>query len=512
MPPKRNLLFIFTDQQRRETLGCYPGTPPQVRTPNLDRLAETSAVFDRAYCTQPTCTPSRSSLLTGLYPHATGCIENNMALPAEMPTLAEMVSPEYKRAYMGKWHLGYETEAQHGFETWLSTEDNYVAHKGNATGEVRVSDYTRYLLERGIAPDEMREGVAMFSRRQTAKLPEADFRTTYLGREAARFVREVGDEPFILYVAFQEPHPPYLGPLDDLYPPGELPTSPIFRQPPPEGAPRVVQQLAEVFQQPATLYGQDMTTEAGWRKTAAKYYGNCTLVDRAVGLVLDALEASGHADDTLVVYTTDHGDMLGEHGLWGKAVLYEPSAGVPLIVRAPWLGREHRRLPEPISQIDLVPTLLDLLEQPIPAGLHGRSRAGRVAGQARPAGEDAVVEWNGGSGHQKHKSWKYTQPHPEVDWSQVQGPRRSLIAPDGYKLNLSASDTNELYDLNADPHETRNLFAAPEQQSRIAAMTSRLQAWQTRVNDTAVLPISNLQSPLLPSATAPQPNSHAPAP
>ncbi len=482
----KNLLFIFTDQQRRETLGAYPGTPPQVRTPNLDRLAAESAVFNRAYCAQPVCTPSRSSLLTGLYPHATGCIDNNMALPPDMPTLAEMVSPDYARAYMGKWHLGYETEAQHGFDTWLSTEDNYVANKANATADVKSSDYTRHLLEKGYTPDEERGGVALFSRRQTAHLPEADFRTTYLGQQAARYLREVGDQPFILYVGFQEPHPPYQGPLDDLYPPGELPTGPTFRQPPAD-APLLIQQLVQAFSQPALLYGEDMTTEAGWRKTRAKYYGLCTLVDRAVGDILAALEASGHADDTAVVFTSDHGDMLGDHHLWGKSVLYEPSAGVPLLIRVPWLNRAHRRLAEPFSQIDLVPTLLDLLDQPIPAGLHGRSRAARVAGQEGPAREDVVVEWNGGSGHHRHKSWKYTGPPPAIDWESVHQPRRSLIAPECWKLNLAARDAGELYDLNADPLETRNLFAAPGQQARIAEMTRRLRAWQAQVTDTVEL-------------------------
>jgi arylsulfatase A-like enzyme len=479
----KNLLFIFTDQQRRETLGCYPGTPPSVQTPTLDRLAGEATVFERAYCAQPVCTPSRSSLLTGLYPHATGCVSNNMALPADMPTLAEMVSPRYRRAYMGKWHLGYETEAQHGFDTWLSTEDNYVANKDNATAEVRASDYTRCLLAQGYAPDEVRGGVGLFSRRHTARLPEAHFRTTYLGQQASRWLREAGDDPFILYVAFQEPHPPYLGPLDDLYPPNELALSPIFRQPPPPEAPALIHRLAEAFSRPADLYGQDMSTEAGWRKTAAKYYGLCTLVDRAVGQVLDALEASGRANDTAVVYTSDHGDMLGEHHLWGKSVLYEGAAGVPLIIRAPWLGGGPRRVEEPFSQIDLVPTMLDLLEQPLPNGLHGRSRLGRLAGSEPPAWDDVVVEWNGESGHHRHKSWKYLGPPPDIPWASVQGPRRSLIAPDGFKLNLCAHDAGELYDLNADPLETRNSYAAPEHQPRIAAMTARLRAWQQRTGD-----------------------------
>jgi arylsulfatase A-like enzyme len=174
-------------------------------------------------------------------------------------------------------------------------------------------------------------------------------------------------------------------------------------------------------------------------------------------------------------------------------VLYEASAGVPLLIRAPWLAREQRRLAEPFSQVDLVPTLLDMLDQPIPAGLHGRSRAGRVAGDGGPASDDVVVEWNGDSGHHRHKSWKYTGPPPAIPWESVQGPRRSLVSPDGFKLNLAVNDACELYDLNADPHETRNLYAAPEHQPRIAQMAQRLRAWQARVADSTQLPVTNCQ-------------------
>jgi choline-sulfatase len=347
---------------------------------------------------------------------------------------------------MGKWHLGNEISAQHGFETWLSTEDNYVANKGNLTTEAGASEYSRYLLAQGFAPDEARAGVGLFSRRQTARLPEAHFRTTYLGREAARFLREVGDEPFILYVAFQEPHPPYLGPLDDLYPPDDLARSPVFHRRPPASAPRLVQLLADSFSHPATLYGQDMSSEAGWRKTRAKYFGLVTLVDRAVGQILDALDASGHADDTVVVFTSDHGDMLGDHNLWGKSVLYDPSATVPLLLRAPGRLPGAHRVAEPFSQADLVPTLLDLLDQPVPAGLHGRSSASALADGGGWQSADVVVEWNGDSGHHKHKSWQYAAEPPAQPWDSVQGPWRSLIAPDGFKLNLCVQDRCELYD------------------------------------------------------------------
>src|SRR5690606_13758365 len=134
---------------------------------------------------------------------------------------------------------------------------------------------------------------------------------------------------------------------------------------------------------------EDLTTEAGARKTRAKYMGSVTLVDRAVGDILAALEDSGLADNTIVVYTSDHGDLMGDHGIFEKCVLYEEAIRVPLLVRVPWL-EGPRRVAEPIGHIDLVPTLLDLLGQPAPAELPGRSRAGVLAGRDR-LGDEAVV-------------------------------------------------------------------------------------------------------------------------
>jgi arylsulfatase A-like enzyme len=484
-----SLLFIFTDQQRADSLGAAGN--PLAPTPNLDRLAAGGTLFERAYVAQPVCTPSRATLLTGLWPHAHGCIDNNVPLPPRALTLAERLPPDYACAYMGKWHLGDEIIPQHGFDEWVSIEDYYRAHYSRPEYRAQYSTYHHYLLSQGFEPNKEKSGDRLFGREWAARLPEEHTKARFLGREAAAFLRarSGSDRPFILYVNFLEPHRPYSGPLDDLYPPGALPLGPHFHRPPASNAARINRLMAEHYLRGGEIDGEDLTTEAGARKTRAKYLGNVTLVDRAVGDILQALDESGHGQDTIVVFTSDHGDLMGDHGLFEKCVMYEEAVRVPLLIRAPGLDQAPRRVSAPISQIDLVPTLLDLLEQPVPPDLPGVSRAAVVRGQSQLA-DDVVVEWNG-------TEWRPPRPFarglPPEAFDAVRGPWRTLIAPDGWKLNLSPVDQCELYDLNADPYELSNLYAAPEHQSRIAQIAARLRAWQARVADSAQLPVTSYQ-------------------
>ncbi|MDE2870020.1 MAG: sulfatase-like hydrolase/transferase, partial [Chloroflexota bacterium] len=151
MVEKPNLLFIFTDEQRDDTLACYGNQT--IQAPNLNRLADDSFVVDRAYCTQPVCTPSRSSIMTGYYPHTTGCLENNDPLKPEHLTLAERVPGDYTCTYYGKWHLGSELIAQRGFSEFVGIEDGYREHYADPVEAQRLSDYHHFLVEQGFEPD-----------------------------------------------------------------------------------------------------------------------------------------------------------------------------------------------------------------------------------------------------------------------------------------------------------------------------------------------------------------------
>jgi arylsulfatase A-like enzyme len=501
MRRKPNLVFIFTDQQRADTLTCYGNQ--QVQTPNLDALAGESHVFESAYVTQSVCTPSRSSIMTGLYPHTNGCWKNNVPLRDEIPTIAEMVSGDYLCANYGKWHLGDEVVAQHGFDRWVSIEDYYRRFYSKDEYLSLFSSYHHFLLDSGFEPDYESVGAKVFDRVKTAVLPEQHSKARFLGREAARFIQENRARPFLLYVAFLEPHTPYVGPLGDLYPPQGLQVGSHFRQKPADNAAMVNRMLADQYMDQGLMYEQDLTTEEGCRRTRAEYCGNVTLVDRAVGEILQALENEGLSDDTIVVYTSDHGDMMGDHGLFEKCVLYEEAVKVPLIMHVPWRGKEMKRVGGRISQIDLVPTLLELLGESVPDHLQGESRAGVFFGEGACGKamsleqNDVFIEWQGPNGRparyfdRGHSDLKepldeHATP-PGDEWERVRGPWRSVVSAEGWKLNLSTTDLCELYDLNTDPGETRNLFTDRQQQSRIRDLMDRIRQWQTRTADTVAL-------------------------
>ena len=190
-------------------MRCYGND--WIETPHLDALAERSFVFENAYVTQPVCTPSRASIMTGLYPQTAGTVRNGIPLKRETKTIAEMVSPEYIRAHYGKWHLGDDTAPQHGFEEWVSIEG---FHPGRAFGEEhrdREADYHRFLRNNRVDPPPRGESYETWA--PGAKLPEELNPAAFVGNEAVRFIREWAgsgrrSRPFMLFASFLEPHLP----------------------------------------------------------------------------------------------------------------------------------------------------------------------------------------------------------------------------------------------------------------------------------------------------------------
>jgi len=475
--PKPNLLFLFTDEQRQDTMAAYGNQ--LIQAPHLDRLASEGVVFTRAYVSQPVCTPSRATIMTGLYPHTCGCTANNIPLDESIPTLAELFAdPEYEHAYLGKWHLGDEIFPQHGFTRWVSIEDAYRRHYRPPRDRQANCDYFHWLKRQGVEPDVEQEGWQAYSRGRAASLPAELSKPAFLAEETSRFLAERGDRPFVAYVNFLEPHMPFTGPYNDRYDPAQVPLPDNFYAPPHPDEPRRVSLIREHYRQRG-FGAVELGTEAGWRRLTANYWGLVTLVDEAVGRILAALEACGQAERTIVVFTSDHGDMMGSHRLLAKTVMFEEAVKVPLIVRIPGL-RPHR-VDAPTSQVDLVPTLLDLLGQPVPEGLQGASLRPRLEGRGEPEGE-AFIEWNG-----RDSDEQLSDPgSPKAEAARLSGARaRCVIAPDGWKLNLSEADKCELYHLPSDPGETRNLYYSGEQGAVIARLRERIRRWQERTGDTA---------------------------
>ena len=503
MPERPNILFILADQQRFDTLACYGNS--LIQTPNLNALADRSFVFENAYVASPICAPARSTLLTGLWPHTSGVKVNNIPLPPDVKTMADMVPDSYYTANYGKWHLGDEVIKRKGFDRWAPTEDVYRAYYSDPKYLSIFSDYHHFLVDNGFVPDQVYDrlglysdeefkirpaegkGMDTFSLRFVSKLPEEFTKASFLGMRTAEFIHENSSRPFFLFVSLFEPHPPFTGPFYDLYDPESMPVGPAFLKHPPSNASRLHRIPARYSAPPPISRGLDerdipgASDELRWRADIAQYWDNITHLDKAVGQMLRALDDAGIADNTIVVFTSEHGDQMGDHHLSGKAVMYEESVKVPLLVRAPWLADHQRMIPGRLSQIDVVPTLLDLIGEPVPDHLQGKSRLDVFNNDATLDGNDVVIDWNG-------LKTQMPQIHPDVE-DAYQTPHRSLITSDGWKLTLGDPEHGELYDLNADPHEMTNLYGESSQADRIHDLASRIRTWQEETGDTLEVPV-----------------------
>jgi arylsulfatase len=496
-PARPNLVYIFTDQQRADTMAAYGND--WIDTPNLNRLSDQSFVFENAYVSSPICTPSRSTQMTGLWPHTNGCIKNNIPLPQDVQTFAEFFPDDYHTAYYGKWHLGDEVIKRKGWDEWHSIEDQYRIWNTDPVHDETLSDYHHWLVGLGYEPDKESRSAMVFSRPFAASLPIEHTKATYLGNRVSEFIDKRKDEPFAICINFFEPHPPYVGPTDDLYDPKTLPQSPIFMKNPPEDASKMHLLMAEAQQSKsdspgstslAEVMGRDLppedvigegpteNTEDEYRRIQASYYGLVTLMDKAVGKILDAIDDAGIADNTVIVFTSEHGDQMGEHNIFQKVVMYEQSAKVPCLMKVPWL--DNQRVPGRYSHIDTIPTLLDLMGLDVPDHLQGESKATTLRNGETLEDNDIFLDWNG-------RSIDLKFPLTELERMR-ELPHRCVVTGDGWKLNLAVGDQCELYDLNADPFEQTNLYNDPQYSDRVVELAQKIRNWQIKTNDTALIP------------------------
>jgi arylsulfatase len=466
---KPNLILFLPDQQRADTLACCGGV--KVHAPNLNKLASESVVFQRAYVTHPVCVPSRSSLMTGMWPHNNRCTNNNVALDPQFRVFTEMIGDgDYRTAYLGKWHLGNEAVAQHGFESWLSVR--------NEPG----SDYHAFLQSKGIVSDRPDGG---YSTLAVSRLPLELSKPRFLERHACEFIQKHRHDPFILVVAFEEPHSPYNGPLNDEHSVDEVALDLTAMLPESENLPLRYRLMREWQQAEAILDRERLPTQLffgvtpeEYRSIKQRYLGLVTLVDRSIGAILECMERCGLTDDTIVVHTSDHGDSLGAHHLFGKEVMFEEAARVPYLIRLPGQTRS-KVVSQPVSHIDFVPTLLDLLGRPDHVQCAGNSLLPLVREEAT-ALDNVFIEW----APNRTKVKKGTRlARRRMIKRAVEESTRTVVSPDGWKLCLRDKDLNELYNLNDDPAESRNLYLDRQYASVISRLAGEIHRWQEFTGD-----------------------------
>ncbi|MCC6369074.1 MAG: sulfatase-like hydrolase/transferase [Bryobacterales bacterium] len=461
---KPNLLFLWTDQQRAGTFAAYGNT--RFHVPNMNRLAAESVIFDRCYVTQPVCTPSRSSIITGYWPHTNGCVHNNIRLSPERKALPELLEDSsYRTGYFGKWHLGDEVFPQHGFEEWAAIEDGiYQSFYSEGRDKNARSAYHHFLLRLGYQPDTPKG----FSRGFAAKLPVEHSKPSFLAQEASRFILKNRAEPWLLYVNFLEPHTPFSSSLNDLHSEQEARLDENFEKIPEGGDCRWYDALRRRYHT-SRSEGLDYRTPAGFQRAARNYAGLCSLVDQALGRILWSLEASGQAENTIVVYTSDHGEMMGAHGLLYKQVMYEEAIHVPLLLRAPFRNQKPMRVAQPVSHIDTIPTMLELLGRKDRIGQQGESMVPILTGKRKPS--EVFLEWT--------NDGKADGAGPNA---------RTVTTPDGWKLVLHDSGKSMLFHRPSDPQELHNLYGRPEHARKQKELTAQIESWQKRNNDTMPLP------------------------
>jgi arylsulfatase A-like enzyme len=413
-PQPPNILFILPDQWRAQAFG-FAGDP-NAKTPNLDRLQKQSVWFMNAVAGIPVCCPTRASLMTGQRATTHGVFLNDARLSTNATTLAEVFrGAGYDTGYIGKWHLdgpersGFIPPERHqGFDYWKALE---CTHAYNHS--FYYSDTLELLTWEGY------DAIA-----QT--------------RDAQRFLRAHTDsaKPFLLFLAWGPPHDPY------------------------ETAP---QRFREMFH-PAKLKlrpNVPQTAEHRARKDLAGYYAHCAALDDCVGELLTTLEETGLDRNTLVVFTSDHGDMLGSHGLHEKQKPYDESTRVPFLIRLPKsFGTKSRRLDAPINSEDLMPTLLGLCSLPIPKTVEGLDFSGYIRGKKDPSDGAALLaciapfgEWTrrvGGREYRGIRTTRYT-----------------------YVRDLNGSWL--LFDNKTDPYQLKNLVGSPGAAKRQAELEATLQ-------------------------------------
>ncbi len=438
-----NIVFLFSDQHAQRIARCYGD--PVAETPNLDRLAAAGVTFDNTYCPAPLCVPSRMSLLAGRYPNELDCRTNHETLHTDVPTFAHALGVAgYAPVLVGRMHV-LGPDQTHGFAqrrvgdigaTWAGGPQPDLG----AINAARGSSGPTFHWSGAGATSYLR-----FDQDVTAGA------LTYLDEVAAQ--RSAGDQtPFFLTAGWFLPHHPYIAEAEDYA---------VFegRVPPPRLSPdepehpfiRSWREQTKVVDLP-----HDVMIRA---RTA--YYGNVRLIDRMIGQILDRLEAHGLAENTLVIYASDHGDQIGERGLWCKNTMYEQSVKVPLVMA--WPGRlpPQQRRDHVVNLMDLNATMLDAAgAEPLP-GSRGRS----LLGIAR----DPTRSW------QNETFSEYYAGLISVDTKPQQ---HRMVRSDRWKLIYYHGMPVQLFDLADDPDERRDLARSPEHAEIREALTERvLDGW-----------------------------------
>ncbi len=460
---KKNVLLLMSDQHRRDCLGIAGNR--FAHTPNLDALAASGMRFGSAYCSNPVCTPSRASLLTGLYTHHHRAWNNSTPWPFEQKTAAHYFNAAgYMTALIGKMHF---VDAQtHGFDYRIDFNDWYqylgpktklyadeLSRPNSGSGLPQIDDLWRGEGDpwKGARTLDSRKGAVAVGR--ASQIPERDHFDNFIARETVRFLKNHGKrQPFFAICSCLKPHDPFMPAprFASMFRPEDMQLPRTWGKVDLSQVPNEVRNSIQVNGPTPELKDPDQA-----RQRIAMYYANVAQLDDALGQVLKALRELELENDTIVLYTADHGEMLGDHGLWQKFQFYEGSCGVPLIVRAPGFTVTGSQCAMPVSQVQILPTLAEMCDVSVPQ-LDGPSFLPQLRDPSAVGNLPIFSEFN------------------------LQTPQaKYMLRRDGFKYTFRVNDMPELYDMRKDPEEMTNLALKPEYGNRVSQMRRELFAWYT---------------------------------
>ncbi len=437
MPDRPNILWICTDQQRYDTIHALGNH--HIRTPNIDQLAAEGVAFTQAYCQSPICTPSRASFLTGMYPSTVhACTNGNDYWAGAAPLISKILANAgYDTGLVGKLHLAgaagrIEPRGDDGYRLF---EWSHHPHNDWPEGHA----YADWLRGKGYDPDLVAK--------RPEDLPPALHQSMWCAERAVAFMEKELNRPWLISVNPFDPHAPFDPPAEYLqrYNPADMP-GPLFRE-------------SDLAAQ-ALLDGVDFQTKARRpeefkaKEIQAAYYAMIELLDDAVEQMIDALERTGQRERTIVIFMSDHGECLGDHGLLLKGCrFYEGLVHVPLILSRPGHWAQGVISDALVELTDIMPTLLEACGLPVPPRVQGKSLLPILTGQADPHHHRPFV---------RSEYYRALNPNTPERKGQYEGSYATMIYDGRYKLVVyHGHEVGELFDLERDPDEFTNLWSDP---------------------------------------------------
>ncbi len=449
---KPNVIFIMADQWRRQAMGFMK--EDSVKTPYLDQLAKEGVAFKRAYATRPICSPNRASLLTGRYPINHHIIMNDMVLADSLASLGNQFKKAgYQTMYIGKWHLDSDFAylapgSRSGFsDYWLQT----IAHNHFVTGFYEQSN----------------------DKKQFANRWEPDFLTD----KAITEIDKNKNQPFTMVISYGPPHTGGGKGFEESWEPGKRVNKEI-RYGYGYGAPKKYEDMYQPFTAIQRRPNVQLVGKDDSNFVIPGYFGAITSIDENIGRLIKHLKDIGEYDNTIFVFTADHGEMLGSHGKMTKGVWYEESVGVPLIIAGPGI-KKNMKTDQLINSIDVLPTLLGLSKLPISPGIDGKDYSSFLKGNKMDAPKEVFLSFDKGSA-----------PEIERAWRAVITDDYSFTVSDAAVYNKKGNDVGDdgivFYKLKRDPYEMMPIYtktANKEDSILMKQLYQKLEAHLNKEND-----------------------------